>query len=173
MLRSRTPPPAERAGGADEAEEAEEAEEVRREQGGGGKAGPGPQEDRQRAGGLRFPAGQGVEPTARCTGAALAALATAWLPMSCVYGLVASANSKRYVQISFENKYVQIFSKPRPKFHLSSAGAHIRQTEIYITNAISGGYKLEAIVACLPELILKLKARHAGTAKLDYNDITT
>ena len=28
--------------------------------------------------GLRFPAGQGVKPAVRCTGAALAALATAW-----------------------------------------------------------------------------------------------
>ena len=55
---------------------AEEAEEVRREEGGGGKAGPGPQEDRQGAGGLRFPAGQGVKPAACFTGASLAALAT-------------------------------------------------------------------------------------------------
>ena len=56
------------------AEEAEE--EVRREEGGVGKAGPGPQEDRQGAGGLQFPAGQGVKPAVCCTGAGLAALAT-------------------------------------------------------------------------------------------------
>ena len=105
MLRSRTPPPAERAGGADEAEE---AEEVRREEGGGGKAGPGPQEDRQGAGGLQFPAGQGVKPAVRCTGAALAALATAWHSMLCVHVLVVLTNSKRYVQLPepFENKDV-------------------------------------------------------------------